>query len=192
MKKKEMTSNQLIEAALELFAEHGIEKTSLDMIAQKVGITKPSIYYHFESKEALIDRVFNDTFADYRFDQFIRIDECNEQNFAEKLYQGGLRMLPDNDEFSLRVLNEFIYIAMREEKYLKRVSRIEREFRDGFVSLLKKGADLGIVSPQNIAAKAHMLSVLVDGLTMQLPSELDCEAVWKEAVNSVIIKNKLP
>ncbi|MFF2089297.1 TetR/AcrR family transcriptional regulator [Paenibacillus sp. NPDC058174] len=45
-----------MQASFELFAEYGIEKTSLGMIAKKAGMTKPSIYYHFDSKEQLISR----------------------------------------------------------------------------------------------------------------------------------------
>lgn len=89
MKKKELTSKQLIEAAFELFAQHGIEKTSLAMIAEKAGITKPSIYYHFTSKEELIDRIFEYSIGDYQFDHDVNFDECNEQNFAKKLYEAG-------------------------------------------------------------------------------------------------------
>ncbi|GIN57334.1 TetR family transcriptional regulator [Lederbergia ruris] len=193
-KKKELTSNQLIEAAFELFAQHGIEKTSLAMIATKVGITKPSIYYHFASKEELIDRIFEYSLGDYQFDHFVQIDECNEQNFAKKLYQAGLRMFPEKDEIYLRVLNEFMSYAVRNEKYLKRIAKFEQEFIEGFQDLLQKGADLGIVKPQNIAAKAHMLAIVIDGIqdsiVMQMPFKTDYKDIWREVVNSVLTKNQ--
>lgn len=195
MRKKELTSNQLIEAALGLFVQHGIEKTSLAMIAKEVGITKPSIYYHFDSKEALLDRIFEYTMKDYQFEYFIRIDECNEHNFAEKLYEAGLHMLPENDKDVLKVFKEFISFALRNEKYLEGVAEIEQQFINGFKELLKKGADLGVVSPHNITVKAHMLSLVIDGIQdymiMQMAFQADYKEVWKEAVNSVLTKNKL-
>lgn len=195
MKKKELTSNQLIEAAFELFAQYGIKKTSLAMIAAKVGITKPSIYYHFASKEELIDRIFEYSLGDYQIDHFVEIDEFNEQNFAQKRFPVGLKMFPKKDEVYLRVLHAFMSYAIRNEKYLKRIAEFEQEFIDGFQKLLQKGDDLGLVKPQNIAAKAHMLVMVINGIqdsiVMQMPSKSGYEDIWREAVNSVLTKNKI-
>lgn len=40
--------------ALQLFAEKGYEATSMREIAEHLGITKPALYYHFDSKEAIV------------------------------------------------------------------------------------------------------------------------------------------
>jgi AcrR family transcriptional regulator len=44
---------RLIDASIELFADHGYEATSVDDIARRAGITKPVVYDHFSSKEAI-------------------------------------------------------------------------------------------------------------------------------------------
>jgi AcrR family transcriptional regulator len=46
--------------ALELFTKQGYETTSLRQIAQALGITKASLYYHFPSKEAILRSLFED------------------------------------------------------------------------------------------------------------------------------------
>jgi AcrR family transcriptional regulator len=46
-----------IEAALELFAEHGVSGTSFQMIADTVGVTKAAIYHQFKSKDAIVRAV---------------------------------------------------------------------------------------------------------------------------------------
>ena len=43
-----------IAAALELFADHGVGGTSLQMIADAVGVTKAAIYHQFKTKEAIV------------------------------------------------------------------------------------------------------------------------------------------
>ncbi len=48
------TRDALIQASAELIAEHGIAALSLRQVAQRVGIKAPSIYVHFDSKEALL------------------------------------------------------------------------------------------------------------------------------------------
>lgn len=45
---------RLHEAALRLFAEHGVSGTSLQMIADEVGVTKAAVYYHYRTKEELV------------------------------------------------------------------------------------------------------------------------------------------
>ena len=42
------------DAALELFAERGVGGTSLQMIADSVGVTKAAIYHQFKTKEAIV------------------------------------------------------------------------------------------------------------------------------------------
>ena len=45
---------KVLNAALELFAERGIETTSMDAIAQASGVSKATIYNHWTDKEALL------------------------------------------------------------------------------------------------------------------------------------------
>ena len=43
-----------IEAALVLFAEHGVSGTSLQMIADAIGVTKAAIYHQYNTKDEII------------------------------------------------------------------------------------------------------------------------------------------
>ncbi|MFB6724178.1 TetR/AcrR family transcriptional regulator [Kribbella sp. NPDC056345] len=57
------TKAAIHQAALDLFSAQGYEKTSLREIAEQVGITKASLYYHYSSKQDLL-RVIIGTFVD--------------------------------------------------------------------------------------------------------------------------------
>jgi AcrR family transcriptional regulator len=48
------TRERIRSIALELFAEQGYEKTSLREIAERLGVTKAALYYHFKSKEDIV------------------------------------------------------------------------------------------------------------------------------------------
>ena len=48
------TRERIQAVALELFAEHGYEKTSLREIAERLDVTKAALYYHFRSKEDIV------------------------------------------------------------------------------------------------------------------------------------------
>jgi AcrR family transcriptional regulator len=45
---------RIIDAALELFAEHGISGTSLQMMADAIGVTKAAVYHQFNTKDEII------------------------------------------------------------------------------------------------------------------------------------------
>jgi AcrR family transcriptional regulator len=58
------TRERIQAVALELFAEHGYEKTSLREIAQRLDVTKAALYYHFNTKEDIVVSLFDDLLAD--------------------------------------------------------------------------------------------------------------------------------
>lgn len=43
-----------IDVALELFADHGVGGTSLQMIADALGVTKAAVYHQFKTKDAIV------------------------------------------------------------------------------------------------------------------------------------------
>lgn len=49
----EQTKQQVLHAALEIFSEQGYQKAQLNEIADKAGVTRGAIYWHFENKEDL-------------------------------------------------------------------------------------------------------------------------------------------
>ena len=49
---------EIIMATLELAAEKGLGSVSMNMIADKVGIKKPSLYNHFVSKEEIVQAMY--------------------------------------------------------------------------------------------------------------------------------------
>jgi AcrR family transcriptional regulator len=51
------TKSELVEAAWELFAHQGYDKTTVNAIIEKVGVSKGAFYHYFESKEDVLDAV---------------------------------------------------------------------------------------------------------------------------------------
>ncbi|WP_329135070.1 TetR/AcrR family transcriptional regulator [Streptomyces sp. NBC_01476] len=54
------TRRRIQDVALELFAEHGYEKTSLREIAERLDVTKAALYYHFKTKEDILVSISED------------------------------------------------------------------------------------------------------------------------------------
>lgn len=63
----ESTRDALCTAALELFAAHGIERTTIQDIATRAGAAQGALYRHFRGKSDLVESLF-DVCADRFFD----------------------------------------------------------------------------------------------------------------------------
>ncbi|OBB00945.1 TetR family transcriptional regulator [Mycobacteriaceae bacterium 1482268.1] len=59
-----LVRDRVLSAALELFAEHGVSGTSLQMIADRVGVAKASVYYQFHTKEDIVSSLMSPVFDD--------------------------------------------------------------------------------------------------------------------------------
>ena len=62
----------MLEAALDLFGAHGFDGTSLQEIADRLGVTKAAMYYHFRTKDELLLALVRPA-----LDELIRLVEAN-------------------------------------------------------------------------------------------------------------------
>ena len=60
------TKDKILESALTLFAANGYDGTSVEEIAQSVGIKAPSLYKHFKGKEDILNMLIDA--AESRYD----------------------------------------------------------------------------------------------------------------------------
>src|SRR5437870_13817135 len=58
VKPQHATSTRILDAAEELFMQHGFEGTSMRLLTTKAGVNLAAVNYHFGSKHALIEAVF--------------------------------------------------------------------------------------------------------------------------------------
>ncbi|GAA1819852.1 TetR/AcrR family transcriptional regulator [Planosporangium flavigriseum] len=63
MKETADTRTRIQDVALELFTEQGYEATSLREIAERLGVTKAALYYHFKTKEDIVTSMFESRVA---------------------------------------------------------------------------------------------------------------------------------
>ncbi|MDM1898067.1 TetR/AcrR family transcriptional regulator [Mycobacteroides abscessus] len=62
---------RVLEAALEMFTENGVNGTSLQMIADRLGVNKSAVYYQFHTKDEIVLAIFGPVFED--IDRVVRI-----------------------------------------------------------------------------------------------------------------------
>lgn len=80
------TRERIQDVARELFAQQGVQRTSLQDIADKLGITKPALYYHFTSRDELIRSILVPLIEEG--DRFVADQESRANTGARELLEG--------------------------------------------------------------------------------------------------------
>lgn len=73
-----------MDTARDLITQRSYNEVSLNMIAQKAGITKPSLYYYFQSKDELFKQIFED--MNREFDQKLKEVLQQKESATAKLH----------------------------------------------------------------------------------------------------------
>lgn len=78
------TRDRILDAANRLFYAEGIGRASVDAVAEKAGVTKRTLYYHFRSKDDLI-AAYLQSRDQPNLDQFAKWYEAGEGEPAERV-----------------------------------------------------------------------------------------------------------
>lgn len=97
---------QIADAARELFTDFGYKSVSMDMIAQKAGVAKGTLYLYFKDKDALFTQLVDAMFGDIKayVESVERKGLSPFQEIHEVLY--NLLMLRTRQKFLYRIVSE--------------------------------------------------------------------------------------
>lgn len=95
--KRESKKEVILENAKQLFSEKGYDGTSMDEIARQTGVPKSLIYYHFKSKETLLNAIIFRFFDEY--DQLLRANSDDSKERTNTYFD----YLEKNSDF-LRII----------------------------------------------------------------------------------------
>ena len=95
--------------ARDLFLQQGVQRTSLQDIADKLGITKPALYYHFSSREDLVRSILVPLIDEG--EQFVDEQEARGHTDARELLEGYFDFHYRHREDLVLVLAELTALA---------------------------------------------------------------------------------
>ena len=110
------TRDKILNEALTLFAENGYDGTSVEEIAEKVGIKAPSLYNHFKGKEDILNALIDLTEA--RYEEFFGSDK-------------HIGKLPESKEEFIQTAIQKVSFTMRDPMIRKmRKFLVREQFRN--------------------------------------------------------------
>ncbi|WP_078552384.1 TetR/AcrR family transcriptional regulator [Bacillus alkalicellulosilyticus] len=142
-RRREQKKTNILEAALALFMEYGIQKVSISEIAQKANVSQVTIYNYFESKHNLIHEVFI-YYVDQASSEFEKI-VFSDLPFPEKAKQ----IIFSKKEVSTQINTEFYSYLMAE--YSAGEKHIEQIYAEKAIPyllhLFEEGKEQGYIDP---------------------------------------------
>jgi AcrR family transcriptional regulator len=63
---KAATQDRILEAATQLFIDHGFEKTTVAQVAELAGVSRATVFWHFSEKRSLFREAFNRLVGPFR------------------------------------------------------------------------------------------------------------------------------
>ena len=114
------TKEKILDAALALFAENGYDGTSVEQIANIVGIKAPSLYKHYKGKEDILNALIDS--AEARYDEM----------FGSENHIGRI---PENREEFIKMTMGRVAFTMRDSMIRKiRKLLVQEQFRNERIS----------------------------------------------------------
>lgn len=171
-----MTIDKIKLEAMKLFAVHGYEKTSMQLIANNVGIKKASLYAHFKGKEDIFFSVVNDCIKNNKEELKILTKQLKSMKTIEqKLYAVfchiSLYPTEKNKDIEFNFFKRNMFFPPEELKDVlhQKLSSYEEELYSLILGIINKGLSCGELKTDNNAEdllKAFMCTA--DGVMLQI------------------------
>lgn len=159
----EERKNQILDAAIQVFAKSGFSDARMDDIVKESGISKGGLYWYFKSKDQLIFAVLN-RMVQREFDTFLA--EKSKLNSAYDQFM-LLVDLVEKDmgrfDFFMPVLFEFYAMGLRNTSIRKMLSKSLQSYMDLVVPILEQGIASGEFRPFDPLEAALAVGAVMEG-----------------------------
>ena len=152
------TKDRLLDAAERLFAQQGIEATSLRVITREAGVNLAAVNYHFQSKEALMHAVIARRVGPINEKRLAMLDSCEAA--------AGDGPLPIDQLIDCLLRPMFEMLSGPAKEFAPMMSRIFTESSDLTEKVFRKHM-------------AHVLARFFPALERALPHLPRTELLWR-------------
>lgn len=178
---REETRQKIKDAAFELFAEQGFTQTSVSSIAQQAGKSKGLIYHYFDSKEEILQAIFDDLteLGDQAMDFPEGLEPKGELKYLLETIFGYIRE-------SSEVIRLMMALALQPDAVAKLKSSIDQYNKHQLKIMTDLFTALGYDDPE---AEAYYLGAKLDGITLgviTLGDDYPIETIKEKIMNEYV------
>lgn len=160
--------NQILEAAVAVFARQGFHETRMDDIAKEAGLSKGALYLYYKSKDAIIATLLKYFFT-REFKRLRTLIETENQGTVRE----QLLLLTEQLTAAMKWMStlmpitfEFYAVAGREKDVREFLKEYFKDYRTLLATLIQRGIDRGELRAVNPEATAITLAALYEGLAL--------------------------
>ena len=182
----EATRTALLQAARELFTEHGYADTATEDIAQRARVTRGALYYHFRDKAGLFCAVFEDLNLHIAQKVVSAIQSSREErrDLWDQIVRTGTETYLEAclDPAVQRITSIEAPAVLGWEKYRE----LDEKYGIGLIrGALQELMDVGLIAPQPAEPLAHLVLSAVVEAAMYIARADDIPAARKEMAASL-------
>lgn len=140
--RSEPTKDIILSSAAAVLAEHGYESTTLESVAARAGVTKATIYYHFDSKEEIYAAVVRR----YLREALTRLEQqVNSGKPVEEILVNVLESLIDDTMDPERRYVYYQEIVRSNERNSANIRDAQRSFERALADFIASAQSAGVL-----------------------------------------------
>jgi AcrR family transcriptional regulator len=177
-RRRQVTVERLLDAALETFAEQGFAAASVEDICRRGGFTRGAFYSSFTTKDELFAALFSrEVSRDLGRVEELHTDLADEPDPVAAAVDRCLGAMRTDRTWTL-VATEYALHAARHPEAAALLQRHREDLHTQVTALIERAAaDAGVALTIPAGQLAHSVCALHDGLALQHVSEPESDAV---------------
>ena len=182
------TKERILEATLTLFAERGYDGTSVEQIANLVGIKAPSLYKHFKSKEDILNSLIDA--AEVRYEELFGSENNigNVPKNKEEFIQETMNRL----QFTMHdpMIRKIRMLLVQEQFRNERLSEVTTKHQlDGIQKMYTKIIEAMMDSGMMVEDDPEMLAIQLTAPVVLQIARFDRQPKYEQEIRENIEKH---
>jgi AcrR family transcriptional regulator len=162
MSRRVVTRREVLELSGHLFATHGYRSTSLELVADGLGVTRQALYYHFKNKGEILGALFEQMMTKLETGVASAADGYGPEPRLIRMLRAHVEVTVANPDLVALLLNERPEIARIERLH---AAKRRRDYARLFLDAFEEGVRDGALHPTDSWIAVNTLISAINGVS---------------------------